>query len=573
MMDADSNQCQNGVFQLKVHQSAQFSQNLTTIRELLHSQKLFLNQLLPSNRSFSQPELRTDLISDFKSFRDVLLENGARKGPNGPLWVPSNGYCSCSRAKSRCEKSASECDEDSPPPVPKPRKSVLRRRQTREAAKVELHTAAAQEEKDILSTDATQVEAKPKEVPGKEDNCSVYVSSNVPSNECPPNAPQDKLPSAEEAPCTENCSPVPREDRPNGAPLLIASEQTTLLPSHLSHAVSASVKSNPSVKVKTKHSFRQQLLRINRIASNKFLSLRLKDSRKKSLFSLNGSQASRPCRPTRPAPPPPILVFRPAAPLPQSDIDSCDDNLSTATPSQSSVRPFGYGAGFDGDDVSELYHDAFNAEDLEGIYCSVDEVAYMRTRTSITEETQGRVGEKGNHSGGSDGGRRKDPDDDYDETVEEEEYDYYDDGECIYEELSSNEGTIYEEFIEEENVYGNADAEVDRQDKVVKETKNQMKRLKKARKIMKRFNLTGDEIPVNAGIVRRDQKGTGSNSILKVSAGETVLILRMAGNPPGLWLAKNERSKIGYVDLDNVCIDPEGIKTLMKVISGFHNAI
>lgn len=561
MMDADSHHCQNGVSQLKVHKSAQFSLNLATIRELFHSQKLFLNQLLPNNRSFSQPELRTDLISDFKSFRDVLLEN-TRKVHNGPLWVPSNGYCSCSRAKSRCEKSASECDEDSPPPVPKPRKSVLRRRQTREAAKVELHTAAASEEKDILSTDATQVEAKPKEVPGKV-NCSVEVSSNVSANECPSNVPQGELPSAEEAIYTENCLPVPREDRPNGAPLLIASEQTTLLPSHLSHAVSAPVKSNPSIKVKTKQSFRQQLLRINRIASNKFLSLRLKDGRKKTLFSMNGNQPPRPCRPTRPAPPPPILVFRPAAPLPQSDIDSCDDNLSTAT----------NGAGFDGDDVSELYHDAFNAEDLEGIYCSVDEVAYMRTNTTIPEENarkQGLVRENWNHSGGSDGGRRKDPDDDYDETAEEE-YDYYDDGECIYEELSSNEGTIYEEFIEEENVYGNADAEVDRPDKVAEEAKNQMKRLKKARKIMKRFNLTGDEIPVNAGIVKRDQKGSHSN--LKVRASETVLILRMTGNPPGLWLAKNERSKIGYVDLDNVCIDPEGIKTLMKVISGFHNAI
>lgn len=57
--------------------------------------------------------------------------------------------------------------------------------------------------------------------------------------------------------------------------------------------------------------------------------------------------------------------------------------------------------------------------------------------------------------------------------------------------------------------------------------------------------------------------------MLKVRAGETVLILRIEGNPPGLWLGKNERSKIGYVDCNNVYFDTESIKA---VITGFHNS-
>src|SRR5699024_9755295 len=105
-------------------------------------------------------------------------------------------------------------------------------------------------------------------------------------------------------------SPVPSE---GPVPFLIASEQATILPSHLSHS-GDTVKCKTSAKVKAKHSSFRQMLR-TKIASNKFLSIRLKDSlsRKKLLFNLNSdpSHSYKSRRPTRTPPPPPILVFRP----------------------------------------------------------------------------------------------------------------------------------------------------------------------------------------------------------------------------------------------------------------------
>ncbi len=77
--------------------------------------------------------------------------------------------------------------------------------------------------------------------------------------------------------------------------------------------------------------------------------------------------------------------------------------------------------------------------------------------------------------------------------------------------------------------------------------------------------MTGEEIPVNAGIVKEDKRG--SRYDLYVRKGETVLILRMEGNPPGKWLAKNERAKIGYVDLANISFDAESVKSIIKTLS------
>jgi len=52
---------------------------------------------------------------------------------------------------------------------------------------------------------------------------------------------------------------------------------------------------------------------------------------------------------------------------------------------------------------------------------------------------------------------------------------------------------------------------------------------------------------------------------LKVKKSEVVLILRMEGNPAGKWLVKDERGKIGFVDLSNIAIDPDSVKTLMHL--------
>ena len=89
------------------------------------------------------------------------------------------------------------------------------------------------------------------------------------------------------------------------------------------------------------------------------------------------------------------------------------------------------------------------------------------------------------------------------------------------------------------------------------------RRMQKAQHLLKKFSLTGQEVPVNYGIVKEDAKRTKCN--LKVKKGETVLILRIENNPPGLWLAKDERSEIGYVELSNIAFDPESVKEIMKV--------
>lgn len=554
-------------------QSAQsclkFRINFFKIRELLHNQKAFINALQPLNRSFSQPDLRTDLLSEFESLRDALVENTLKvqQALNGYSSISS---CSCSQpSRSRCDLSDNESDQ-SAPPVPKPRKSVLHRRQNKDSIK-SVASSIAQ------STCDTPVETKQKEDLSKTaipNTAKANLNEDDPGLLCEViNNLSFQVLSAPKAEVTATSATAPL-GRAEGPPLPLptVTEKATIFPSIRSLLTEetrpSTGKTKTSINVKAKHSFRQ-LLRINKITSNKFLSIRLnKDglSRKKSLFhSPFDREVYKPRRPTRLPPPPPILVFRPAAPLPASDSES-DLSRSNNNRSSSSFDELLNKSNYlgipdsllDGDDISELYHDAFNSEEIESIYCSVDEIVYKESDTQA-----GNIKEKlqRNENGMSKLVEEGEERDGYDETGIEQ-YDYYDDGECIYEELSSNEGTIYEEY--DENVYDNAEAVVP--DKAVDEQKRQRKRLKKVEKMMKRFHLNGDEIPVNAGIIKQDQKG--SKNDLMVRKGETVLILRMVNNPPGKWLAKNERSKIGYVDLDNVYFDTESIKAVIK---SFHN--
>ncbi|CAL1295558.1 unnamed protein product [Larinioides sclopetarius] len=87
--------------------------------------------------------------------------------------------------------------------------------------------------------------------------------------------------------------------------------------------------------------------------------------------------------------------------------------------------------------------------------------------------------------------------------------------------------------------------------KLRKEQKEREKREKEMEKLKRKFGLTGEEIPIDDGLVKADSRGSRSGD-LPVKRGETVLILRMEGNPQGRWLVKNEKGKIGYVELTNI---------------------
>ncbi|XP_055945093.1 FYN-binding protein 1-like isoform X3 [Argiope bruennichi] len=100
--------------------------------------------------------------------------------------------------------------------------------------------------------------------------------------------------------------------------------------------------------------------------------------------------------------------------------------------------------------------------------------------------------------------------------------------------------------------------------KLRKEQKEREKREKEMEKLKRKFGLTGDEIPIDDGLVKMDSRGSRSGD-LPVKRGETVLILRMEGNPQGRWLVKNEKGKIGYVELTNIEVDPQSVKSVMTI--------
>lgn len=100
--------------------------------------------------------------------------------------------------------------------------------------------------------------------------------------------------------------------------------------------------------------------------------------------------------------------------------------------------------------------------------------------------------------------------------------------------------------------------------KIRKEQKEKEKREKELEKLKRKFALTGEEIPIDDGLVKWDSRGSKSGD-LPVKRGETVLILRMEGNPSGRWLVKNEKGKIGYVELTNIEVDPLSVKSVMSI--------
>ncbi|GFR27363.1 FYN-binding protein [Trichonephila clavata] len=135
-----------------------------------------------------------------------------------------------------------------------------------------------------------------------------------------------------------------------------------------------------------------------------------------------------------------------------------------------------------------------------------------------------------------------------------------------------NDDEFYEEMpcdaIAEEPgspLYSNNKKEIEKmkreeEKKLRKEQKEKEKRDKEMEKLKRKFGLTGDEIPIDDGLVKMDSRGSRSGD-LPVKKGETVLILRMEGNPQGRWLVKNEKGKIGYVELTNIEVDPLSVKS------------
>jgi hypothetical protein len=273
---------------------------------------------------------------------------------------------------------------------------------------------------------------------------------------------------------------------------------------------------------------------------SKILSLRrssAENKKEKSKLCATNSDPSSvikqlPIKPTRSPPLPPLLRFRPAAPLPpEANEDYYEDTL-TASNSSGYKHPY------------ELYNDSAHDEQ---IYCSLD-----NDDDSETDFYEGI--------------------DDYDDGLTGHKHSYIADNyyEDSFDNMNSDCDRIYEVLPFEKEYYSDSDSNasiVSLEEKQINSDCDPLakKRELKAIKLRKKFNMTGEEVPVNAGIVKEDKRG--SRYDLYVREGETVLILRMEGNPPGKWLAKNERAKVGYVDLANISFDPESVKSIIKTLS------
>lgn len=81
-------------------------------------------------------------------------------------------------------------------------------------------------------------------------------------------------------------------------------------------------------------------------------------------------------------------------------------------------------------------------------------------------------------------------------------------------------------------------------------------------KLKEKFQLTGEELSIAKGMVKKSTKAKGND--LAVKEGEQVIVYRMEKNPTGRWLVKNERGKFGYVELNNIEIDPQFVKSVMQ---------
>uniref|UniRef100_T1JM56 SH3 domain-containing protein n=1 Tax=Strigamia maritima TaxID=126957 RepID=T1JM56_STRMM len=153
----------------------------------------------------------------------------------------------------------------------------------------------------------------------------------------------------------------------------------------------------------------------------------------------------------------------------------------------------------------------------------------------------------------------------YELTVDEELYQdadiYVHDVDSIYESMEIDS-------VEANKIYVNRECDEKKkkeEERRIKQTqKEQERRTKERIRVLERFNLTGEERPLEMGILKKPVRAWTIDQ-LSGKEGEKVAILRLKDNPAGKWLAINEKGKIGYVDLSNIEIKPEAIRSLMTM--------
>ncbi|XP_056337120.1 mucin-2 [Danio aesculapii] len=95
-----------------------------------------------------------------------------------------------------------------------------------------------------------------------------------------------------------------------------------------------------------------------------------------------------------------------------------------------------------------------------------------------------------------------------------------------------------------------------------REKKEQKEKEKKESEIRKRFKITGQEEPIYHVKVIEDCKGRKND--LPVKVGDTVNIIRTENCPKGKWLAKDNNNTYGYIPVECVDLNINGIMELGK---------
>ncbi|XP_073672783.1 uncharacterized protein [Garra rufa] len=103
-----------------------------------------------------------------------------------------------------------------------------------------------------------------------------------------------------------------------------------------------------------------------------------------------------------------------------------------------------------------------------------------------------------------------------------------------------------------------------------REKKEQKEKEKKENEIRKKFKISGQEEPIYHVKVIEDCKGRKND--LPVKVGETVSIIRTNNCPKGKWLAKDSSNKYGYVPVESVDLNINGIMELGKKTTASNRA-
>ncbi|KAA0708800.1 Disabled -like protein 1 [Triplophysa tibetana] len=104
-----------------------------------------------------------------------------------------------------------------------------------------------------------------------------------------------------------------------------------------------------------------------------------------------------------------------------------------------------------------------------------------------------------------------------------------------------------------------------------RERKEQKEKEKKENEMKKKFKITGQEEPIYHVKPMEDCKG--SKNDLPVKVGETVSIIRTTSCPKGKWLAKDSSNRYGYVPVESMDLNIDGIKELGKMTTATNRPI